>query len=431
MDPRYQDCTVLHVDADGFFAAVEQALTPALRGRPVVTGAERGIIAAASYEAKARGITRGLQLHEARRLCPDLVVLPSDYEAYSLYSQRVFEILRRFTPLVEEYSIDEAFASLDGCGGVLGAPLESVAEQIRHAVSTELGLTVSVGISLTKTLAKLGSKFRKPDGQTILRREHVPILLGRTPVGRVWGIGSASAARLQARGIATAADFARMDETAVLRLLHKPGHETWLELRGRRVFPIDTEAKRRYDSMMKGHTFSPPSDDPELVFSEAVRNLSAALARLRRHGHLAREIGLCLRLKDYAAQAASAPLPCPTSHDGEVAPILRTLFDALFTPGRTYRSTGVWLGRLEDGRNRQPDLFEETPARHACGRLDAAVDRLNRRYGQNAVAPAALLDGRRKPWHPRDAAPARYDARLEGEERRRLAIPRMTLGNPV
>jgi DNA polymerase-4/DNA polymerase V len=431
MDPRYQDCTVLHVDADGFFAAVEQALTPALRGRPVVTGAERGIIAAASYEAKARGIARGIQLHEARRLCPDLVVLPSDYEAYSLYSQRVFDILRRFTPLVEEYSIDEAFASLDGCGGVLGAPLESVAERLRHAVSTELGLTVSVGISLTKTLAKLCSKFRKPDGQTVLRREHVPTLLARTPVGKVWGIGPASAARLQARGIATAADFVRMDEMAVLRLLHKPGHATWLELRGRRVFPIDTEARRRYDSLMKGHTFSPPSGDPRLVFSEAVRNLTAALARLRRHGHLARELGLCLRLQDYTPQIASAPLPCPTSHDCETAPALRGLFDALFTPGLTYRSTGVWLGGLEDERNRQPDLFEETPARHAYGRLDAAVDRLNRRYGQNTVAPAALLDGRLKPWHPRDAAPARRAAQLVGEEQRHLAIPRLTLGNPV
>src|SRR5450759_1273607 len=115
MATAFEDCTLLHVDADGFFAAVEQALNPSLRGRPVVTGAERGIIAAASYEAKACGVSRGLQLHEAKRLCPDLVILPSDYESYSLYSQRMFEILRRFTPLVEEYSIDEAFADLSGC----------------------------------------------------------------------------------------------------------------------------------------------------------------------------------------------------------------------------------------------------------------------------------------------------------------------------
>jgi DNA polymerase-4/DNA polymerase V len=431
MDTLYQDCTLLHVDADGFFAGVEQALNPALRGKPVVTGAERGIIAAASYEAKARGIKRGIQLHEAKKLCPDLVVLPSDYEAYSLYSQRMFEILRRFTPLVEEYSIDESFADLSGCSDLLACPLESVAEQLRTAVSSELGLTVSVGISLTKTLAKLCSKYRKPNGQTILRREHIPLMLKRTPIAKVWGIGPASADKLEAKGIATAYDFTRMDESAVLRLLHKPGHETWRELQGRRVFPLDLEAKHTYDSMMKGHTFSPPSDDPRLVFSEALRNMTAAMAKLRRHAHLAREISLCLRLKDYAGQAAGSPLPCPTSHDCEAAPILRALFDALFTPGQIYRSTCVWFGGLVSERNRQLDLFEETPLRRDYGKLDAAVDRINRRYGQAAVAPAALLDGKLKPYHSRDAAPERYATLLHGEATRHLAIPRMTLSNPV
>ena len=431
MDPLYQDCTLLHVDADGFFAGVEQALNPALRGKPVVTGAERGIIAAASYEAKALGIKRGLQLHEAKKLCPDLVILPSDYEAYSLYSQRMFEILRRFTPLVEEYSIDEAFADLSGCEDVLGCPLESVAEQLRNAVSSEMGLTVSVGISLTKTLSKLCSKYRKPNGQTILRREHVQIMLKRTPVAKVWGIGPASAAKLQAKGIVTACDFTRMDEAAVLRLLHKPGHETWLELQGRRVFPVDLEAKRSYDSMMKGHTFSPPSDDPRLVFSEALRNMTNGMAKLRRHAHLAKEIGLSLRLKDYTGQTACAPLPSATSHDCEAAPFLRALFDALYTSGQLYRSTLVWFSGLVSDHNRQLDMFEETPQRHDYGKLDAAVDRINRRYGQHAVAPAALLDRNLKPYHSRDAAPERYDTLFHGETARHLAIPRMTLANPV
>jgi len=431
MSSLFQDCTLLHVDADGFFAGVEQALNPALRGKPVVTGAERGIIAAASYEAKALGVKRGLQLHEAKVLCPDLVILPSDYEAYSLYSQRMFEILRRFTPLVEEYSIDEAFADLSGCADVLACPLKTVAERLRNTVSNEMGLTVSVGISLTKTLSKLCSKFRKPNGQTILRREHIQIMLKRTPVAKVWGIGPASAAKLEAEGIVTAYDFTRMDESAVLRLLHKPGHETWRELQGRRVFPLDLEAKRSYDSMMKGHTFSPPSDDPRLVFSEALRNMTNAMAKLRRHAHLAKEIGLSLRLKDYTGQTACTPLPCLTSHDCEAAPFLRALFDTLFTPGQIYRSTLVWFGGLVSERNRQLDLFEETPARHDYGKLDAAVDRINRRYGQHAVAPAALLDRTLKPYHYRDAAPERYGTLMQGESVRHLAIPRMSLTNPV
>ena len=427
----YGDCTLLHVDADGFFAGVEQALNPALRGRPVVTGAERGIIAAASYEAKALGVKRGLQLHEARALCPELVVLPSDYEAYSLYSRRLFAILRRFTPHVEEYSIDEAFADLAGCGAALGLPLEEVAARLRRTVAAELGLTVSVGISLTKTLAKLCSKFRKPDGQTILRRDHLALLLRRTPVAKVWGVGPASAAKLQARGIASALDFTAMAGADVHRLLHKPGYETWLELQGRRVFRLEQAPKTRYDSMMKGHTFAPPGSDPRLVFAEAAANLAAVFAKLRRHRHLARELGFCLRHADYSARAASAPLPAPTAHDSEAAPVLRALFDALFTPGQPYRATLVWLGGLESLHLRPRDLFEETPQRRQRERLDEAVDALNTRYGQGAVAAAALLDRRLKPRHARDAPPLRYAARLKGEGVRHLAIPRLTLPNPV
>ena len=273
--------------------------------------------------------------------------------------------------------------------------------------------------------------IRKPNGQTILRREHIEIMLKRTPIAKVWGIGPASAAKLQARGIATGYDFTRMDESAVLRLLHKPGHETWRELHGRRVFPLDLEAKRSYDSMMKGHTFSPPSDDPRLVFSEALRNMTNAMAKLRRHAHLAKEIGLSLRLKDYTGQTACTPLPSATSHDCEAAPLLRTLFDALYTPGQLYRSTLVWFGGLVSDRNRQLDMFEETPQRHDYGKLDAAVDRINRLYGQHAVAPAAMLDRSLKPYHSRDAAPERYDTLYHGETIRHLAIPRMTLANPV
>jgi DNA polymerase-4/DNA polymerase V len=429
VDRIYSDCTILHVDADGFFAAVEQALDPRLRGRPVVTGAERGIIAAASYEAKAFGVKRGIQLHEAKAMCPDLVILPSDYESYSHYSKMLYAILRRFTPLVEEYSVDEAFCDLSGCGSVLGLTLEQVAERLRLAVRTEMGLTVSVGISLSKTLAKLCSTFRKPDGQTIVRREHIPVLLRRTPIAKVWGIGPASAEKLEAIGIKTALDFTLMDACEVQRRLHKPGYETWRELQGRRVLALDLEPKRRYDSMMKGRTFSPPSSDRRVVYAEALRNMGMLFCRLRRHEHLAREMGLCLRLKDYTSQSASAPLPHTTGCDCEVTGILKSLFASLFVEGLTYRSTLIWLGGLIPECYRQLDLFEETPLRHSYQNLGNAVDGLNRRYGQETVAPATLLDRKLKPHHKRDAAPERYNTLMRGEGDRHLAIPRMTVSN--
>jgi DNA polymerase IV len=418
---------MVHIDADGFFASVEQSLNPALRGCPVVTGAERGIIAAASYEAKALGIGRGMQLHVARGLCRDLVVLPSDYESYSIYSQRIFNILRKFIPLIEEYSIDEAFAEIAEDGCATETP-EMLARNIRACIRRELGLTVSVGISLTKTLAKLGSKFRKPDGQTILRQEHIPIMLERTSVDKIWGIGKAATAKLQNRGVCTALDFTAMPENEVLRLLHKPGYEIWHELQGRKRFSLESNPLRTYDSMMKGHTFAPPSSNSDFIFAEAADNLERALARLRRHRHLAREIGLCLRLKDYRHQSGSLRTTHAAADDRTFMPLLRYLFTALFQKETTYRSTTVWLAELQPPGLRQNELFEPFQLREEYSRLYTAVDRLNRRFGSHTVKSGALLTLDEKPEHVRDVRPERYKISLPGESStRHLNIPRMTI----
>src|SRR5512146_3369704 len=144
---------ILHLDADAFFASCEQAIHPELRGRPVITGKERGIVAAASYEAKARGVSRGVRLSEVKKICPDAVILPSDYETYSLFSVRMFEILRRFSPAVEEYSIDEAFVALTGVRRRFHGPYEEIAAKMQLAIRQELDISVSVGVSLSKVLA--------------------------------------------------------------------------------------------------------------------------------------------------------------------------------------------------------------------------------------------------------------------------------------
>src|SRR5574340_840050 len=151
---------ILHLDADAFFASCEQAIHPELRGKPVITGKERGIVAAASYEAKARGIKRGMRLFEVKKVCPDAVMLPSDYETYSLFSLRMFEILRRFSPDVEEYSIDEAFVDLTGLRRSYHGPYEDIARNMQQTIEQELGISVSVGVSLSKVLAKIGSKHK-------------------------------------------------------------------------------------------------------------------------------------------------------------------------------------------------------------------------------------------------------------------------------
>src|SRR5512146_2883165 len=210
---------IVHVDADAFFASCEQAIHPELRGRPVVTGKERGIVAAASYEAKARGVSRGVRLSDVKKLCPDAVILPSDYETYSLFSLRMFEIMRRFSPDVEEYSIDEAFVDLTGLRRSFHGPYEMIAENIRKTIEKELGITVSAGVSLSKVLAKIGSKHKKPNGLTMIPGREIHLILADLPVEKVWGIGPNTAAFLNKHGVRTALDFARRDERFVTQNL--------------------------------------------------------------------------------------------------------------------------------------------------------------------------------------------------------------------
>ena len=181
---------IAHLDADAFFASCEQAVRPELRGRPVITGKERGIVAAASYEAKARGVKRGMRLFEAKKVCPGVVLMPSDYETYSLFSMRMFEIIRRFSPDIEEYSIDEAFIDLTGLRRKFHGPYGEIARQMQETVHRELGITVSVGVSLTKVLAKIASKHNKPRGLTLIPGREIHSYLKDLPVGKLWGIGA-------------------------------------------------------------------------------------------------------------------------------------------------------------------------------------------------------------------------------------------------
>ena len=171
---------IAHVDADAFFASVEQALHPEFKGKPVITGAERGIVAAASYEAKALGVKRGVSLSEVTRICPECTLLPSDYETYSLFSKRMFSILRRFSPQVEEYSIDEAFVDITGTRRVHRTGYKEIGRMMMEAIERELGITVSVGVSLSKSLAKLCSKYRKPNGLTSVPGRNIHLLLSKT-----------------------------------------------------------------------------------------------------------------------------------------------------------------------------------------------------------------------------------------------------------
>jgi DNA polymerase-4/DNA polymerase V len=417
---------IMHFDGDAFFAAVEQSIHPHLKGKPVVTGKERGIIACASYEAKALGIARGLSLYEAVRLCPGLKVLPNDYETYSLFSKRMFDIARRYTPMVQEYSIDEGFADLTGLRRIHHASYEEIAARFQQDIRAELDITVSVGLSLTRSLAKLGSKFRKPAGFTAIPGGDIPEFLRQNRLEKVCGFGPNTVALLAKHGLTTALDFASRPEGWAERLLGKVGRELWGELRGVSLYPVVTEEKSTYCSISKCKTFTAPSANPEFIWAKLVRNVESAFIKMRRYKLRAREVAVMLRRKDYRQAGLELRLNRPVSVTREAIPAIRELFEQLMERGAEYRATMVVLGKLEPDRELQYELFEDPIRIEKRRALGQAVDAVNERYGKHALslAPSLFLGQNRRT--ARDDQPQRKTALLAGEtHRQRLAIPRL------
>ena len=419
---------IIHFDGDAFFTSVEQAIHPNLKGRPVVTGKERGIIACASYEAKALGISRGLSLRDAIRVCPELKVLPSDYETYSLYSKRMFDIARRYTPMVEEYSIDEGFADLTGLRRIHHASYEDIALRFQADVRAELDITVSVGLSLTKSLAKLGSKFRKPRGFTAIPGTDIEGFIRQIPLEKVWGFGPNTVALLTKHGLRTVYDFAVRPEGWADRLMGKVGRELWGELRGVSLYPVSTEEKSSYCSISKCKTFTSPSSDPEFIWAKLVRNVESAFIKARRYRLRARQLAVMLRKQDYRQSGLETRLSRAISVTRDAVPVVRDMFDQLIEQGEPYRATMVVLGRLEADRERQYDLFEDPVRVEKRQALGEAVDDLNERYGKHTLSLASSLFLNTTRTTARDDQPHRKLALLSGENRRqRLRIPRLFL----
>ncbi|MCC7203008.1 MAG: DNA polymerase IV [Nitrospirae bacterium] len=417
---------IMHMDADAFFASCEQAIHPELQGRPVITGKERGIVAAASYEAKARGIERGMRLFEAKKACPDVVLLPSDYETYSLFSIRMFEILRRFSPDVEEYSIDEAFVDLTGLRRTFHGPYSDIAGRVQEAIAKELGISVSIGVSLTKVLAKVASKYKKPCGITIIPGGDIHRYLSDLPVGKLWGIGPNTSAFLGKFNIVTALEFARSKEEFIKAYLSKPYQEIWHELNGRSVYPVVRESKSSYKSISKTKTFTPSSMDETFIFAQLSKNLENACIKARRHKLAASGLILFLRMQDFRDNGVDLKLSRPTSFPAELTGILRNGFREIYRSGTQYRSTGVILAGLVPVSSVQYSLFDDVPGIEKMGRIYSAVDELSQRFGKHTVQHASSLPVKIHAQHEgeRGDVPARKGELFKGENKRqKIGVP--------
>ncbi len=417
---------ILHIDGDAFFASCEIALNPKLKGKPVVTGKERGIVASLTYEAKRRGVKRGMILSEAKKACPDVVILPSDYETYSLFSKRMFAVVRRYTSAVEEYSIDECFADLTGLRRSLHMPYEKMAEAIKRELDGELGMTFSVGLGPNKSLAKIGSKWKKPSGLTIIPAYAAHEFLKTLPVEKVWGIGPQTTAYLQQFGIQTAYEFAAKRKEWVEAKLTKPHREIWEELRGEFVLPLELEEKHEYQSISKTKTFTPPSTERAFVFSQLSKNIENACIKARRHNLAARRIFYFLKTQEFRHHGLEITLSQPTAVPNELISLVGSTFDEVFRQGVPYRSTGIVLMDLAPEGALQPDLFNSNLHLEKWRRVYATVDMLDQKFGKHTVFLGSTFHALKNAAHlaERGDMPHRSKELWKGETaRQHIGIP--------
>lgn len=348
---------ILHLDGDAFFASVIQAVRPELKGKPVVTGKERGIATAISYEAKKYGIHRAMTMWEIKKRCPQCIIMDSDYQLYHLFSQKMFVILRSFSPVVEEYSIDEGFADIKGLRRPFHMSYEQIGKEIWNAVEKSLGISVSVGVSLTKSLAKLASSSNKPHGLTVVSGRDVETLLSQSSIQAVWGIGENTGALLKKYNINTALDFVKRPEEWVIRKLSKPFVEIWHELRGEMIYALSTETKTTYRSISDTQTYR-PTQEYDVWWSRIIFHIEAVFKKARKFNYQVGHIYIFLKTQEFTYHGTEIKFSPKISYPALIKDELKKYFNQIYKKNILYRSAGCTISDLEDRQIIQESLFD-------------------------------------------------------------------------
>jgi DNA polymerase-4 len=379
--------TILHVDLDAFFAAVEQRDHPELLGKPVAVGLggsnDRGVVSAASYEARVFGVHSAMPIRTARRLCPDCIFVPVDGAKYQRVSREVMAILRRFTPLVEPISIDEAFLDVTGSRALFGDG-EAIARLIKQAVRDELELTISVGVAATKLVAKIGSDLRKPDGLVVVAPGTEAAFLAPLSISRLWGVGPSTASALRDFGVATIGDLAALDRAALVRRFGKHGATLVDRAHGVDSDPVDNPDAAK--SVSHEHTFDEDTADPEVLERTLLAMAEGVSGRLRHAGLKAGTITVKIRDSGFHTVTRQRGLPEPSDL---TEPIWRAAVE-LARPelrGKRIRLLGVAASGF--GVREQLGLFEAGDERQR--RVVRAADEVRERFGTRAITRARLL----------------------------------------
>ncbi len=380
------EATILHADLDAFYASVEQRDDPALRHRPVIVG--MGVVLAASYEAKACGVRTAMGGAQALRLCPQAIVVAPRMSAYSEASKAVFEVFKQTTPLVEGLSIDEAFLDVGGLRRISGPPTE-IAARLRSDVRERVGLPITVGVARTKFLAKVASGVGKPDGLLVVRPDRELAFLHPLPVERLWGVGRVTAGKLHERGILTVGQVAQLAEDALVSLLGlASGRHLHALAHNRDPRPVHVGRRRR--SIGSQRALGRSRRSPEAIDTVVVGLVDRVTRRLRTAHRACRTVMLRLRFDDFTRATRSHTLPEATAETHTILFTARGLLTAAMPMIRRQGLTliGVTLANLDDDSAIQLTLPFDQRSRTA---LDAAIDRLQERFGPSAVTRAVLL----------------------------------------
>ena len=380
------EATVLHADLDAFYASVEQRDAPELRGRPIIVGG--GVVLAASYEAKARGVRTAMGGRQARDLCPEAIVVPPRMEAYSAASRDVFAIFHDTTPLVEGLSIDEAFLEVGGLRHIAGTP-EHVAVRLRERVRVEVGLAISVGVARTKFLAKVASAASKPDGLLIVEPDREQEFLLPLPVERLWGVGAVTASKLHRFGIHTVGELADLETATAERMLGRAaGAHLHALARLRDPRPVDGARRRGSIGSQRALGLAPRSpEELDVILTQIVDRLAR---RLRDGDRVCRTVVLRLRFGDFAKATRSHTVRPATDRTSVLLAVAHGLLAAAHSEiaERGITLIGISLSHLSRAEHLQPELpidWDEG------ARLDTVLDAVRDRFGATSVSRAAAL----------------------------------------
>ncbi|MFZ5515222.1 MAG: DNA polymerase IV [Candidatus Zhuqueibacterota bacterium] len=384
---------ILHIDMDAFFAAIEELDNPAIRGKPVVVGADpksgkgRGVVSTCNYEARKYGIHSAMPISHAYKRCPFAVFVPPRGRRYSEISGKIFRIFYDFTPRVEPISVDEAFLDVSGCIRLLGSP-RSIALAIKKRIFEELHLTASVGIAPNKFIAKIASDLKKPDGLVEVLPDEILTFLWPLPISKMWGVGKKSETRLHALGIHTIGDLARLNQDAAVKKLGKAGLHFWSLAHG--IDDRDVEAYAGAKSVSLENTFEEDVAD-EAVLRQTISSLSDNVSRiLRKKNYKGKTITLKIRLEDFSTFTRahsyhecidSSKIICQTCLD---------LFDAFERMGKKVRLLGVAVSNLNSLPGEQLGFFQ---AEDQSGqKIDHVIDLIQSKFGPDLIKKASLLD---------------------------------------